>query len=110
MEVFNNGTIFTPEWMEREFETTFYSDFTIAERVGWIKGIRWTYKRAFENWKESVKYFTEFVVALNWKIWHWHWKNDEIAKVYDELWKEADKYAVEHFKGEDLDYFYRMTD
>lgn len=102
--------VIMPEWMEMEFETTFYSDFTIAERISWIKGIKDTYKRAFENWKDSVKYFTELVVALNWKIWYRHGKNDEVAKLYDELWKEADWYAVEHFKGDDLSYFYRQTD
>ena len=104
-------TIFTPDWMQREFETTFYSDFTIAERISGVKWIKDTYRRAFENWHHSVKYFTEFVVALNWKLRYWHdqW-NDELAKLYERLWSNADIYAQETFKGEELDYFYKMTD
>ena len=106
------GTVFTPDWwMRREFETTFYEDFTIAERISWVKWIKWTYSRAFSNRHHSVKYFTEFVVALNWKLWYWHeqW-NMELAKLYEKLWWDADLYAQETFKWEDLDYFYRMTD
>lgn len=30
--------------------------------------------------------------------------------MYDRLWREADEYAMNNFKGEELDYYYRVTD
>ena len=94
---------------EREFKTTFFSDFTIADKF-WEKAIRDTYQRAFVEWKNNVKYFTEFVVALNWKIWERYEKDESVARVYNDLWQEADAYACENFKGDDFNYFYRLTD
>ena len=95
--------------MDREFKTTFFDDFTIADNF-WEKAIRDTYQRAFVEWKNNVKYFTEFVVALNWKIWERYEKDESVARVYNDLWQEADAYACENFKGDDLNYFYRLTD
>lgn len=34
----------------------------------------------------------------------------ELAALYDRLWREADEYAMNNFKGEELDYYYRITD
>lgn len=83
--------------MERKFKTTFFQDFTIADYFG-VKSVKDTYREAFEGWKDDVKYFTELVVALNWKLWqHYEKGNEELAKVYDELRREADEYACEHF-------------
>lgn len=83
--------------MERKFKTTFFQDFTIADYFG-VKSVKDTYREAFEGWKDDVKYFTELVVALNWKLWqHYENGNEELAKVYDELRREADEYACEHF-------------
>lgn len=90
--------------------TTFWSDFSIADMFG-ESAIRDTYKRAFKEWKSNYKYLTEFVMVLNWKIWqHYENGNELLAKVYDELWKKADEYAVNNLKGEELRYFYRTTD
>lgn len=89
--------------------TTYYMDFGIAERFG-ADVIRDTYKRATRTWKNNVEYFTEIVMVLNWKIWEHNERNQEFAKLYNELWKEADNYAMEHFKGEDLEYFLRTVD
>ena len=36
--------------------------------------------------------------------------NRELAALYDRLWREADEYAMNNFKGEELDYYYRITD
>lgn len=94
---------------EREFKTTFFEDFTIADKF-WIKAIKDTYQRAFTEWKNNVKYFTEFVVTLNWKIWERYEKDKNVAKVYNDLRIEADEFANENFKWNDLDYFYRLTD
>ena len=89
--------------------TTFFEDFSIADNFG-VKAIKDTYNRAFKAWKTNYKYLTELVMVLNWKIWQWHKKNDEYAKVYNDLWKEADEYACDNLKGEELAYFYQTTD
>ena len=31
-------------------------------------------------------------------------------QLYNSLWEKADLYAVENLKGEELDYFYEVTD
>lgn len=89
--------------------TTFFQDFSIADNFG-IDAIKDTYKRAFEEWKSDYKYLTELVMVLNWKIWEHNEKNEEYAKLYNELWKEADEYACTHLEGEELSYFYATTD
>lgn len=49
-------------------------------------------------------------MVLNHKIWQWYEKNEAIARVYNDLWEEADRYAQENLHGEELDYFYEVTD
>jgi hypothetical protein len=90
-------------------KTTFYQDFSIADRFG-AGAVRDTYERAFGEWKNNVEYVTELTMALNWKIFEHYGHNDELAELYDELWKKTDKWCVENLKGEDLSYFYRTTD
>jgi hypothetical protein len=95
--------------MNYELKTTFYSDFSIADRFG-IRAVKDTYKRAFNEWKHNYVYLTELVMVLNWKIWEHYEKNTELAKLYNNLWQEADEYACNNLKGEELSYFYRTTD
>lgn len=93
-----------------EFETTFWLDFTIADRFG-KNAVKDTFNRAFEEWKTNYVYLTELVMVLNWKIWEHYEKGEHaLAILYDGLWKEADAYAVENLKGDELTYFYRVTD
>lgn len=92
-----------------ETKTTFYDDFTIADRFG-ISAVKDTFKRAFEEWKTNVEYVTELVMVLNHKIWHHYKTNIELAKVYNELYDEANEWCWDNLKGEDLDYFYKTTD
>lgn len=92
-----------------EEQTTFWDDFSIADIFG-VEAIEDTYKRAFKEWKTNHIYLTELVMVLNHKIWQWYQVNDEIARLYDKLWKEADNYACTHLKGEELSYFYQTTD
>ena len=90
-------------------KTTFWEDFTIADRFG-IDAIKNTYKRAFNEWKNDYIYLTELVMVLNWKLWYWYERDEKIATLYNDLWSEADKYAIENLKGKDLEYFYETTD
>ena len=89
--------------------TTFYEDFSIADRFG-ISAIKDTFKRAFENWKDNYEYLTELVIALNWKIWEHYESNEKVARVYSDLWEKADGYAMDNLKGEELRYFLSTTD
>ena len=89
--------------------TIFWSDFSMAEQFG-IEAVKGTYKRAFEEWNGDYKFLTEVVRVLNHKIWQWYEKNDELARVYNALWEEADNYGCENLKGEELDYFYETLD
>lgn len=90
--------------------TTFWSDFTIAEKFG-TDAIRDTFQRAFAEWKCDYKYLTELVMVLNHKCWDfWRIGNMRYSEVYTNLYYEAADYAVENLKGEELDYYWRITD
>lgn len=93
-----------------EPKTTFWSDFSIADRFG-IPAVKDTFKRAFEHWRCDYVYLTELVMMLNWKIWQHHGMGRmELAKVYDELWREADEWALENLKDEEKAYYIRTLD
>lgn len=95
--------------MEEDF-TTFKMDFTIADRFG-IEAIKDTYKRAFNEWKSNYKYLTFLVLNLNHKIWeHWKKHNEEYARLYDELWRQTDEYAMEHLQDNELQYYLNILD
>ena len=94
----------------KERKTTFYSDLSIAEYVDGANGVKDTYKRVVSHWKDDVEYMSEFVIALNQKIWQHYNKNYTLAKVYDELWRKCDDFCREHFKGEELSYYYSYID
>lgn len=89
--------------------TTFWEDFSIADAFG-KDAIQDTFNRAFNEWKGNYKYLTELVMVLNHKIWQWYEKNDEYGRLYNDLWEQADNYACENLKGEELSYFYSTTD
>lgn len=93
-----------------ETKTTFWQDFSIADRFG-LDAIRDTFNRAFNEWNTNTVYLTELVMILNWKIWqHYENGNEPYAKLYNELWEMADRYAVDNLTGDDLTYFYNTTD
>ena len=90
--------------------TTFWEDFTIADRFG-AGAIKDTFKRAFKEWKNNYIYLTELVIVLNHKIWeHYRLGNETYMEIYDELWRAADLYACSHLKGEELSHFFNITD
>ena len=91
-------------------KTTFWDDFWIAVYFGGEEGVRDTYNRAFKEWRSDVVYVTELVLVLNWMIWVLYEVDEAMARVFDELWREADEWCREHLKGEDREYYYRVTD
>lgn len=92
-----------------EPKTTFWEDFTKAEKGGKDEILK-TFSKLFEEAKKNYLDLTEFVMVLNHKIWKWYKTDSHIAKVYDDLWKEADEYACDNLRGEELNYFYRTLD
>jgi len=90
-------------------KTTFYTDFSIADKFG-VDAIKDTYNRAFGEWKTNTKFVTELVMVLNWKIWRWHEHNNEYAQLYNELWEKTDQWCLNNLKGQDLTYYVQTTD
>ena len=89
--------------------TTFYGDLTIAESFGESAVID-TFERVLRDWGKNYKYFTEFVLCLNHKIWQHYQKNEALGRLYDTLWRKADDYCLDTFKGEELEYYLQVTD
>lgn len=89
--------------------TTFFQDFSIADAFG-LSAIEDTFYRAFKEWKSDYKYLTELVMVLNWKVWQYYQTKPDYAELYSALWEEADVYARENLTGEELSYFFRVTD
>ena len=92
-----------------EMTTTFWQDFSIADIFGEAAVVD-TYERAFEEWKNDYVYLTELVIVLNHKIWQHYETRERLARVYNDLWEKADNYACEHLKGEELSFFFHITD
>ena len=96
--------------MNEMIDNTFWMDFTIADAFG-VNAIKDTFNRAFKEWKSDYKMLTALVVILNHKIWqHYEHHNDDFAKLYDNLWRQAEDYALTNLKGEELKYYYEITD
>ena len=56
-----------------------------------------------------MRYFLH--ISHSWKIWqHYDAGHSDFATVYNELWHKADAYAYNNLKGEELNYFIRVTD
>ena len=91
------------------FTTTFWMDFSIADKFG-MEAVQDTFNRAFAEWKDDYLYLTDLVVVLNHKIWQ-HYQTDEpLARLYNSLWEKAQSYGYENLKGEELTYFWRVLD
>lgn len=96
--------------MNYQMKTTFWNDFTIADKFG-NEAIKDTYKRAFNEWKTDYIYLTELVMVLNWKCWEWYDNgNMERSQLYEKLFYKADNYALKHLKKDELKYFLNTTD
>lgn len=89
--------------------TTFYTDFSIADKFG-LSAIQDTYERSFEEWKTNCRYVTELAMVLNWKCWRWYRVNDEYSKLYTDLFRKLDEWLMNNLKGEELEYYIKTTD
>lgn len=92
-----------------ELKTTFWDGFSIADDFG-IPEVKDTYKRAFDEWGDNYIYLTELVLVLNHKIWQHYKSNEELARLYDKLWRAASEYAVHSLEGDELSYYFETID
>lgn len=100
--------------------TTFWLDFGIADRFG-ERAVRDTYERAFDEWKEDIRYMTALCIVLNHKIWQLFGVDNRLARVYDRLWKRCGRYILEceeagtegekyvNFNKDEVAYFVQAT-
>ena len=88
--------------------TTFWMDFSIAEQYS-KAGVIDTFRRAMKDWKHNYKYLTELVMVLNHKIAQHHRTFPELANLYHQVFEQAELYALENLKGEELQYYYDTT-
>ena len=95
--------------LDYNFESTFWEEFSIAEEHG-KNAVKEHYDLVFSQWKDNIKFLTELVLVLNIKIFIWYGVDDTIGKMYDQLWKEADDYAIDTLKGDDLHYYLHTLD
>ena len=93
-----------------EPQTTFYEDFSIADRFG-INAVKDTQKRAFDTAKfMGYIFLTELAMVLNWKIWEHYERNEKLALVYNDLWQETALWIEENLEGEELSYYFDTVD
>lgn len=96
--------------MGYEFKTTFWNDFTIADAFG-VGAVKDTFKRAFNEWCDDAVYVTELAIVTNWKCWqHWERGNRELEELYSDMYYKVRDWAIENLEGEELEYYWRMTD
>lgn len=93
-------------------QTTFMNDFAIAEQFG-IKAVEDTFKRAFDELKDDIKYLTELCLVMNTLCRHFYSKgNKELSELYAGYYHQCMDYAYGdgNFSEEDVQYFFRTTD
>ena len=104
-----------PRWQVEEFcgyvpKTTFWDDFWIGLLFGGIEGVCETYDRAFKEWRGDVVYVTELAMVLNHLGDFWWERQRRVAEVFYDLYEQTDSWCREHLKGDDREYYYRVTD
>lgn len=93
-----------------EFKTTFWMDFSIADRFG-KEAVQDTFDRAFKEWRNDVEYVTELAIVTSWKCWeHWERHNEGLAKLYHDLFYKCHDWCLGHLKGDDFQYYFENTD
>lgn len=91
------------------FESTFWEEFSIADNYG-SEGVREHYNLVFNLWKDNLRFLTELVLVLNWKIYQWYQVDDTLGMTYDALWQKTDSYALKTLKGDNLHYYLSVLD
>lgn len=93
-----------------ELQTTFWEDFSIADRFG-LEAVQDTYNRAFKEWKKDINFMTELSIVLNLKLWqHYEAQNEEFSILYDKLWRKCDNYILDHFNKNEIRQYLTIID
>lgn len=96
--------------MSYKFQTTFWMDFTIADRFG-LDAIKDTFNRAFNEWKTNHIYLTELTLVMNWKCWqHYEAKNIQFSQLYQDYYYQLREYGLDNLKGNELQHFIKTLD
>ena len=98
--------------MGYEMKTTYWGDFTVAEKLDGISGVKDTFKRAFKCMKDDEVYITEMYMVANWKVWQHYENNMPLAKAYQDICDTIDKYVLDgdNWTKEQKAYFIKTTD
>ena len=91
--------------------TLYWQRFSIAESFGKDE-ISKVYKEIFNEAKDDYMLLTELVMVLNHKSWQYceNINNSTICKLYTSLYEKTNEYAHTNLKGNELTYFYEVTD
>lgn len=90
--------------------TLFYADFKVAEAYG-IKAVKDTFKNCGDLIKRDWKEVAELSVVLNHLLWEAYYAGmEELAKLYDKLWKEVHGYCLTWEDEERATYYFKLTD
>ena len=94
----------------KEKKTTFFSDLGIAEWYG-EDSVKETYQNLVKNWLDDYEFFSEFVLALNWKSWYWDGRDNNLSSLYVDLYyKATDEFYKRYGKDRKAcDYFFDLT-
>ena len=95
--------------LDYKFESTFWEEFSIAENYG-RDAVKKHYDLVFSQWKDNIKFLTELVLVLNLKLFIWFKVDDDLGKMYENLYVDADAYALCTFEGDDLHYYLHTLD
>ena len=104
------------EWQKAKYGyeciTNLWELFSLAEqhKVSIVKEV---FKKAFEVCKQQDMYkeLTELAIVLNHKCWqHYHANNINLSKTYSTLYGKVNRYAWKTLKGDEIEYYYRITD
>lgn len=92
-----------------KFYNNFWLEFTLAEKFG-VDGIKSTFKKIFKAYRNNYVDLTELVLVLNCKNREHHQENVRFAKLYNKLYEDANDYAIQNLKHEQLDYYFKNID
>ena len=99
------------DFLGKKMVSTWWQDYTCAERISGKAGVQDTFNRAWKYWKNDKIYTTELSLVLNWKCWEWYEKgNKEMSKLYQTLWEKLHNYVLDNWKGEDLSWYLKEID
>lgn len=114
-----------PKWNITEMtgyeqKTTFWLDFSIADKFG-LDAIKETYNTVFKEWQYDHIYMTELAMVINHKCWeHYHRSlkelqpflpnHTEVGQWYKDTYYKLLDWADANLKGKELEYFYQTID